>query len=185
MNFRQVAIVGTWLSIGFVIVAVSLWQGHQQAVWGREQLGDEASSAALIKWERPAELANLPDGWWLPGEIEYPIELLHDWLWWRMADSEVEEQRRLVYISLERLNAGWKLCEEGKWDDGLVTLMKAEAYLQEAAGSPPLVVEPVVQDAAKLHYIVLGELELQMPETLRPRVTELLNVSRGLVADSL
>lgn len=191
MNFGRLLAVGGWLMLGVGVVGISMWEGQREAVWGKMAVSSEAVSDLVLSDHHHAGseilvLTNqLPPVEILPNDWRYPVKAAHDWLWWRMADSEQEKANRWLYLANERLRAGWELChQEGEMNKAVETLTKAEGYLDKALllASTNGYLDKEVLITAQIHHQLLKEMENHVPEELRPRVTELLNVSGNKLA---
>ncbi len=185
MNFRKLIVSGIWLGMGLGVMGLSLWHGQQAAVWARsgkrlDTLADHDHPKTTVEEVSMAD--KLPKAKVMPGEVEYPVKVVGDWLWWRLGETQAEKGRRLLYLANERLRSGWELSEKGKTSLALETLMKAEGYLTDAIESEDMYQDGVwkkeLLDSAQLHYALLSDLEKTVPEEVRPRVTELLNVPK-------
>lgn len=120
----------SWLMLGILIAAISLIRLNQTAL-KVPVLANEIERPPVAP--DPSLLADLPQPENLPGTVSYPVQAITQWGWWRSADSPQERHRRLLWLSNQRLRAGYELICDGQTDMGVGTLIKAESYLQKAA----------------------------------------------------
>jgi len=183
MSFKKLAAGTIWLGLGFLVVGMSLLAGQKAALWNNigysKVLAYELTSADTNEVDRGV-MDKLPETEGKPGEVRYPFQMVSDWIWWRLGGSELERGRRLLHLADERLKVGWELYEQGRLGVAVETLMKAEGYLANAIDSEDINTNlgwrSEVENSAQMHYDLLTELEEVVPDEIRPRLTELLNV---------
>lgn len=176
--------------IGLVVIGVSLANSQRRAVWGvtveDKMLSPEIDDVQAMGLDLLVNELPVVDV--LPGEWNYWPVVAYDWLWWRIAHSDAEKGRRLLFLANKRLNAGRMLCEQGDHAGGLEVLTKAEIYLSRAFDMYRIETQKdekgekfmnnELESSAVMHMEILKKVEGLMPEELKPRVTALMDMPK-------
>lgn len=120
----------------------------------------------------------------LPDSVFWPIKAARDQMWLKINTNDGKEADLLLLFADKRLLAGQILFEREQYEEGYITLAKAEKYLERAmdkemenrqAGMDTLEFLNRINRASLAHYGVLEDLKSQAPTDALPRIVEIQN----------
>lgn len=125
----------------------------------------------------------------LPGSAFWPTEAIRDRLWLSLTRDPLKRSDLALTLSGRRLEAAWKLIEEGEVALAVGTATKAEKYLESSLSEAYLagrggqdtgdLLSRIAGEAAR-HQVLLEKLRDLAPEGAKPSFNRLLDYPRNV-----
>ncbi len=122
----------------------------------------------------------------LPDSVLWPVKAIRDRMWIALTPDKLKKIELKILFADKRLGSSILLFERGKNENAVSTLTKAEKYLEEASlyeeslrkekGIFSQDVSSRLAYASLKHYEVLSELELKVPDDIRPTIVLYKNI---------
>lgn len=123
----------------------------------------------------------------LPDSPLWPMKAARDRMWLAFTTNPGKQSELLLLFSDKRLISSKELFERGQYGEGVVTLSKAEKYLERAfvkekenreEGLNTTETLLRLNRAALAHYGLIEEMLIQVPDDARPKIVETQNYSK-------